>query len=123
MANVLRVCGAFLCAMVFAPTANASVLSFQCSWDQKAPITISVDTNTMTASRDDGGKPYRVVKVSKWGVWLLVDEPANVAGAAVQMIVRPAALAGPDSAGKWIDVVIGITGAVSPIDGGMCWEK
>lgn len=56
--------------------------------------------------------------MSKWAVWLLVDEPENVAGAAIQMIVRPSALAGSDSAGKRVDTVIGVSGAVSPIDGG-----
>lgn len=124
MAKALRLCGALLsAAMILAPAANAEVLSFQCSWDQKAPLRIAVDTGAMTASRDDGGTSYRVIKVSKWGVWLLVDQPSNVAGAAVQMIERSSDFDDPSRPGKWVDVIIAITGSVSPIDGGVCWER
>lgn len=124
MAKALRLCGALLSAgAVLTSAANAEVLSFQCSWGQKAPLTIAVDTSSMSASRDDGGSPYSVIKVSKWGVWLLVDQPSNVIGAAVQMIERSSAFDDPGSPGKWVDVIISITGSVSPIEGGKCWER
>jgi hypothetical protein len=112
-----------LVALVAPSTANADKLSFLCSWDQETPITIAVDTKDMTASRSDGGHAYHVVKVSKWGVWLSVDDPMNVAGLAVQMIVRTEALGDKKAGGRWVDVVMAITGAVSPIDGGLCWEQ
>ncbi|WP_202322423.1 hypothetical protein [Mesorhizobium sp. 113-3-9] len=123
MVKALEAFGVLLFAAVVTPAANAEVLSFQCSWDEKAPMAIAVDTGTMSASRDDGGSPYRVIKVSKWGVWLLVDQPSNVAGAAVQMIERSSAFDDPSGPGKWVDVIISITGSVSPIEGGKCWER
>ncbi|RWO19070.1 hypothetical protein [Mesorhizobium sp.] len=123
MIKALKLCGVLLCAVVLASTAHAEVLSFQCSWDQRAPLRIEVDTSTMSASRDDGGTPYRVIKVSKWGVWLLVDQPSNVIAAAVQMIERSSGFDDPSGPGKWVDVSISITGSVSPIEGGKCWER
>jgi hypothetical protein len=47
----------------------------------------------------------------------------NVAGVVVQMMVRPEALGDRNAAGKWVDVVMAITGSVSPIGGGVCWER
>ncbi|RWK61956.1 hypothetical protein [Mesorhizobium sp.] len=123
MIKALKLCGVLLCTAVVPSAANAEVLSFQCSWNQKAPLTITVDTSSMSALRDDGGTPYRVVKVSKWGVWLLVNQPNNVVVATVQMIERSSAFDDPGRPGKWVDVFIAITGSVSPIEGGVCWER
>jgi hypothetical protein len=74
--------------MVWSSPATADTITFQCSWENNAPITITVDVKTMKASRDDGGKDYTVIKLTKYAVWLLVDEPDNVAGAALHMIQR-----------------------------------
>ena len=109
--------------------ARAELIQFQCSWEDAKPINIRVDTSAMKATRDDGGKSYTVIKATSLGVWLLVDEPENVAAAKMQFIQRPAAIK-PDNApadwnkaGKWIDVVSSVSGMISPIDGGKCWES
>ncbi|MGO4838037.1 hypothetical protein AB4144_37905, partial [Rhizobiaceae sp. 2RAB30] len=90
--------------------ARADALSFQCSWENRAPIHIAIDTTTMTASRDDGGHRYRVIKISPWAVWLLVDQPDNVAAAAVHMIERSSSFDDREKAGKWVDVLINAGG-------------
>jgi hypothetical protein len=104
--------------------ASSAPIVFLCSWENRTPIEITVDPQTMTASRNDGGLPYEVLKITAWGVWLEVFEPDNVAGMAVQMIERRD-YEGADASlpGKWVDVVIAITGAVTPIDGGQCWQR
>lgn len=101
-------------------SARAAELTFLCSWDQKAPITITIDTDAMTGRRDDGGRNYRVIKWSKFAAWLIVDDPENWVGAAIHMITRSE---DPKAGGKWIDTVISSTGTVSSIDGGVCWER
>jgi hypothetical protein len=118
------VLGLMFCSVVV--PAHAEVILFQCSWNDERPINIRVDTMIGKATRDDGGKSYTVIKATKWAVWLMVDEPENVAGMKFQMIQRAAAVRPDNSssspAGKWIDVVTAMTGSVSPIDGGRCWE-
>ncbi len=109
--------------------ARAEIITFQCSWGDERPITLRVDTDAGKAARDDGGKTYTLVMATPYFVLLLVHEPRNVMGAAVQMIQRRAAvkpdnaLAGASGSGKWVDVVMSSTGAVSSIDGGRCWER
>lgn len=108
--------------------ARAASIEFDCSWDDNKPIRLSIDPEAMRATRNDGGHSYVVIKLTKWGVWLMVDTPENVSGAAIQLIQRREAII-PDDAppgwnkpGKWVDISIAITGNVSPIDGGKCWE-
>ena len=117
-----------LALAVMSAPARADVIRFQCSWDDQRPINIRVDTTTMKGTRDDGGKSYTVIKATKWAVWLMVDEPENVAGMKLQMIqradaVRPDKAPTSNPAGKWVDIVSSMTGSVSPIDGGKCWEE
>ncbi len=107
-------------------------INFLCSWDNAAPINISVDPKSMKATRSDGGRSYTVTKITKLGVWLMVDEPDNLVSMAVQIIERGEAVA-PDSggsaeaypAGSWTDVILSISGhgSVSSITGGVCWEQ
>jgi hypothetical protein len=112
--------------------AGGTTIDFVCSWDNASPITISVDSEAMTATRSDGGRSYTVAKITKWGVWLIVDGPGNIAAMAVQMIQRGEAVtpdserdAGTFSAGTWTDVIMSISGqgTVSPIRGGIGWEQ
>ena len=123
--SVLVVLGCF----VLAAPAQAEVLQFQCSWNDARPINIRVDTTTKEATRDDGGTTYTVMKVTRFGVWLMIDEPGNVSGLKLQMIQRPEAIKPANApvdwskAGKWVDIVTSTTGMVSPIDGGKCWES
>ena len=107
----------------------AEVINFQCSWDENKPLKISVDTESGKATRDDGGKSYSVIKATKYGVWLSLNEPENIMGLAVQFIQRKEFIK-PDKsseawskAGKWVDIVMSAGGAVSAIDGGKCWEE
>ena len=72
------------------------------------------------------------IKITKWGAWMMLDRPTNIATATIQMIQRGEAVT-PDSkrsatsysAGTWTDIVVSISGkvAVSPITGGICWEQ
>jgi hypothetical protein len=73
-------------------SAHAEVIRFQCSWNDERPFNIRVDTATGKATRDDGGKSYTVIKATKWAVWLMIDEPENVAGMRFQMIQRAEAI-------------------------------
>ena len=73
-----------------------------------------------SASRSDGGSEYKIIKLTKYAVWLEVMEPNNVSALKIQMIQRSKAVAG--KAGKWIEVVYPFTGNGSPIEGGICWE-
>ena len=102
-----------------ASTGMAETISFLCSWDEQKPIGISVDTSSMTATRNDGGYGYNVLKVSSGGVWLVVDNPASIDLAAIQMIERAG-----QNGGKWVDITTSATsGFVSAIVGGRCWEQ
>jgi hypothetical protein len=112
---------ASVCLFILALESEAEELVFQCSWDDSKPILITVDTTNKTAKRDDGGSKYNVVKVTPYVVWLSIVDPENQAGLAIQMIQRSAAVDG--KAGKWVDVVQSMTGRVSEIDGGKCWER
>ena len=98
--------------------AGAQPLSFLCSWEDRDLIEISVDTNTNTATRDDGGQNYVVLKLTDVALWLAVYESRNQYGLAIQMIERSRS-----PGGLWLDVIIASTGTVSPIAGGVCWEQ
>ena len=98
----------------------ADQIEFTCTWNEAKPITISIDTEKRIGSRSDGGSAYEVIKVTDYVVWLSIVDPKNQMGLATQMIQRRKATNG--KAGKWLDVVHSVTGAVSPIDGGICWE-
>ena len=89
---------------------------FQCTWDSNKPINISVDPSNKTATRDDGGLNYSVIKLTKYAVWLVVTEPTNQVGMKMQMIQQGEAV--NNKAGKWVDVVFSMSGSVSPIEGG-----
>ena len=113
------------------PAWPAGAIDFLCSWDNDAPIVISVDPEKMTATRNDGGSSYTVIKLTKWGVWLQVDQPDNMVAAAVQFIQRGAFIT-PDSkpkeqpydGGLWTYVILSVSrGGVSAIPGGICWEQ
>lgn len=105
-------------------------IEFQCVWGDRAPFVITVDPGSMRATRSDGGKDYSVVKLTKWGVWLAVDDPRNVSAVAIHLIQRGEAVASqeaidsgePFPPGFWQDTIMSITGTISPIIGGRCWE-
>ena len=113
--------------------AENKTIKFLCTWEDAAPLTITVNPNTMKASRDDGGKTYTIAKITEMGVWLIVDDPNNLFSLAMQMIQRGKAStpykkldAGkPYSAGSWIDVGSTLMGegSVDSISGGKCWEQ
>ncbi len=118
--KTLLTIGAFCCPNA----AQASdVIRFSCSWDNQRPIEIVVSPDGERATRSDDGWSYKVIKVTKWGVWLLVDNPSNVVAAAIQMIERSTSSDDPTRGGKWLDMVVAITGTVSPIVGGICSEE
>lgn len=117
-----------LCLFI-SDSASAETIKFTCSWDKNKPFEIVVDTNSAKATRNDGGFDYNLIKSTKWGVWLLVNEPQNISSAAIQFIQRKEAIK-PDNSpeswnksGKWVDIVSTITGGASAIDGGECWEN
>jgi hypothetical protein len=119
-------CFAFLSvsisAALFSLSANASeLITFSCSWDNNSPINIFVTPANGEATRSDGGRNYEIIKITKWALWLEVYEPNNQAGLKIQMIERAESTNG--KGGKWIDIVHSISGNVSPIVGGICWEK
>jgi hypothetical protein len=118
MQRLLAGAGVLLLTL-WASTAMAETISFLCSWDERKPIGISVDTSSMKATRNDGGYEYNVLKVSTGGVWLLVDNPRSIDSAAIQMIERAG-----QNGGKWVDLTTSATsGFVSAIAGGRCWEQ
>ncbi|KZL18134.1 hypothetical protein [Pseudovibrio sp. WM33] len=97
-----------------APT-QAKSLSFLCSWDNRAPITIELDTQTRKAKRSDGGSDYTLIKITEQAVWLSVDQHYTLA---VQSIER-----NKDKGGKWIDIIHFANRVPISISGGICWEQ
>ena len=120
---------ALFCTVAFWPvSARAGQLVFHCRSDQSsshetAPITITVDDTSMTASRNDSGQSYRVIKLSLMAVWMLVDDPDNHGAAAIQMIQRSSIFSDPNAGGRWIEFIINLTGRLSSINRGRCWEQ
>lgn len=113
---------ALVFGVVFSFNASASdSIEFSCSWDNNQPINILVTPINGEAVRNDGGKKYKVIKITKWAVWLEVFEPNKQAGLKIQMIERAESANG--KGGKWVDVVHSISGSVSAIVGGICWER
>jgi len=122
-----------LLAGVRSTLAESNTIKFLCSWDGKELIAISIDQKAMIATRDDGGRTYTVAKITKFGVWLIVDDPKNLFGMAFQVIQRGEAVtpykqldAGKKYiAGNWIDISTSVSGQsfASPIVGGKCWEQ
>ena len=113
---------------ISAPAIAEETLTFQCSWDEKKPIEIKVNASSGIATRNDGGLSYNVIKITMYAVWLEVKEPSNPTGMKIQMIQRGKAVQRDgepinERAGKWVDVAFSMTGTISPIDGGKCWEK
>lgn len=102
-------------------TNAAESITFSCSWDNNKPIEIFVTPINGEATRSDGGKKYEIIKITKWAIWLEVFEPMNQGSLKIQMIERAESANG--KGGKWIDIVHSISGNVSPIVGGVCWEK
>ena len=116
----LRAC--LIIGIVFSLKTNANdSINFSCSWDNNQPVDVLVTPASGEATRSDSGKKYKIIKITKWDVWLEVFEPNNEAGLKIQMIERAESTNG--KGGKWVDVVHSISGNVSPIIGGICWEK
>ena len=109
--------------MVFSTNANAANFQLLCQWGQFKPITIEFDTGSMTATRSDGGTSSTIIKINKWGVWLLLDEPNNLISAKVQMIELTEGMDNPSLGGKWSDTYISLTGNVDAIVDGRCWDQ
>lgn len=108
--------------MTFSPTSYAeNSITCQCSWDKAKPINVIVNPAKGTATRDDGGSIYNIIKITKYAVWLEVSKPYNQFGMAIQMIQRSEGT--NKKAGKWVDVVMNMDGTVLPVDGGVCWEQ
>ena len=97
-------------------------LVFLCSWDNRKPINIVANIRDGTATRSDGGKNYTIVKLSERALWLAIDDPENMSALKLQMIQRGDAVES-GKGGMWVDVVFAISGNISPIDGGTCWEQ
>ena len=120
---------ALLCTVAFWPvSARAGQLVFQCRSEQSsshetAPITITVDDTSMTAFRNDSNQSYRLIKLSLMAVWMLVDDPDNHGAAAIQMIQRSSIFLDPSAGGRWIELVINLTGKLSSNKSGLCWEQ
>ena len=119
---------AFAAMMALAPqNVVADEFDFRCIWNNQGQINITVDPEAGTATRDDGGLPYKVIKVTKWAVFLAVDEPNNVAGLAIQTIQRAEAVQRDGDAqdqtrpGLWTDTVLSVSGNANAISGGQCW--
>ena len=106
-------------------------IDFLCSWEHTAPITVSIFPQTKIAIRSDGGSPYTLLKITKWGVWLAVDSyDDSAASMAIQTIergefIRTNGKTEDDAygAGAWTDVIVPIGGSMSSIEGGECWEQ
>ena len=111
-----------LCLLINSPS-FAKKLSFDCSWDDRKPIKIVVDTESRTAKRSDGGRDYTVLKVSFAAIWLQVLQPNNKWALNTQMIERSSGFDDPSKAGRWVDSGFSITGNVDAISGGLCWER
>lgn len=94
---------------------------FDCSWDNNKPIQITVDPSLGIATRGDGGKNYKIIKISKYAVWLEIVEPKNPISLKVQMLQRGSAT--NKKAGNWVDIVTSTSGITSSINGGLCWER
>ncbi len=94
---------------------------FDCSWDNNKPIQITVDPSLGIATRNDGGKNYKIIKISKYAVWLEVVEPNNYVNLKVQMLERSAA--SNKKVGRWVDTIHYLNGTTSSISGGVCWER
>jgi hypothetical protein len=120
---------ALFCTGAFWPASSkAEQIVFQCRSDQsgsyeKAPITITVDDTSKTASRNDSGLSYRLIKLSLMAVWMLVDDPGNHGAAAIQMIQRSSIFADASAGGRWIEFTINLTGRLSRVRTGLCWEQ
>jgi hypothetical protein len=102
----------FVCA-----SESIGSLKFNCSWDNNAPVEIIVNPSNGSATRSDGGKPYEIIKLTDYVLWLSIVDPVNQMGLSTQMIQRAASTDG--KSGKWIDVAHSVTGRVSSIDGGL----
>ncbi|GAB1265135.1 hypothetical protein NBRC116493_13400 [Aurantivibrio infirmus] len=97
------------------------LIKFTCSWEEAKPIEIVIDTEKKIGTRSDGGKNYSVIKITDYAIWLKVNEPENIMALATQMIER--SKPNGNKAGKWVDTVLSVSGAVSPLNGGICWEQ
>lgn len=51
----------------------------------------------------------------------MVNEPTTNNGISIHMIQRTDTV--NKKAGKWIDIISNSKGNVTPINGGICWEK
>lgn len=104
----------------FISHANSTII-FTCSWNNEKPINIVVNTDNNSASRSDIENFYKVIKITNLAVWLMVNEPTTKNGISIHMIQRADTVNG--KAGKWIDIISNSKGNVTPINGGICWEK
>jgi len=93
---------------------NAEVIDFVCSWENREGINISVDIETLTASRDDGGSSYKVMNITEKAVFLQLEMPDWYL-VTVQVLERPA--------GDWHDIIVYDDGRVSAVAGGTCIER
>ncbi len=103
-----------LAFLLFPIHASAEALDFVCSWDNKAGISISVDTDELTAFRSDGGLSYKVMNITEKAVFLQLEMPDwYLVG--VQVLERPA--------GDWHDIIVYDNGRVSAVANGTCIER
>lgn len=103
-----------LAFLFFPMCAKSEVLNFVCSWEHSAGINVSIDTEELTAFRDDGGASYKVMNITDKAIFLQVENPYSRL-VAIQILERPA--------GNWHDIIAYDDGRVSAIAGGSCIEK
>lgn len=103
-----------LAFLLFPIYASAEVLDFVCSWDNRAGINISVDTEVLTAFRDDSNSGYKVMNITERAVFLQLEMSVSNR-VAVQILERPA--------GNWHDILVYDDGRVSAVAGGNCIER
>lgn len=92
---------------------KAETLQFSCVWDGHYKVGISVDTDTMIATRDDAGSNYKVMKITDKAVFLQLEIPDRYL-VALQVIERPS--------GGWHDIIVYGDGRQSALEGGNCEE-
>lgn len=103
------------------PQISTADIFFTCSWNGDEPNLLTVSEKSQTASLGQKKNMYKVLKITEYAVWLMIDEPTTSSGISIHMVQR--AFSTNNKSGKWIDIVSNYKGDVVPIDAGICWEK
>lgn len=104
-----------LAAYLSVGSATSEVLAFDCVWENRDHVTITVDTDKRTGWRDDGGQPYILSYHDENAVYLQIEH--SVGGVLTQSIQRS------KPTGKWTDVLVNAEIGASAWAGGECGEQ